>query len=792
VSRVEQLVNLGIEAFQTGRLDDAAGYLTNALAAQPDHALANNCLGIVRRVQGDYPGAITCYERALSADPQYAEAHNNLGVACEATADTARAIQAYEAALRIKPDFAAARNNLGNALTKSNRCQEALAHLREALRLKPEMAAAHNNLGLALSHLGRLSEAEQSFRQALKLDAWSPETYLNLGNVLRAARKLEAATECYCQALQLNTTYSPAHVGVGNVLFDQGRTREAMAEYELALVLQPKLAEAHFGMGNAWSALEADEEAIAAWHRALELRPDYAEAHNNLGTLYHRQSHSVLAEREFLQAVEHKPDLVAAHNNLGNLYREQDRMDLAARSYQEILKRQPDRPLKSLRLSTLCPAVWTDRAAMEEYRARVLAEWKSLEGSHPYQDLSDLLAVANEPPYNLQFLDGDIRPLKEAYARVFRYTGPTYHPRPRSGPIKIGLVVTPTHEVAFLRLIWSALKRLDPSEFQTSILCTRQSDFLLRAALSGTQSQLVALPNAPHKIVHAVREQQFDILYYFEICTDSLNYFLPFFRLAPVQVTSWGIQVTSGIPNVDAYLSSGQVESEEADEHYSERLCRAGTLLTYQTAIDRPVPAKSRESFGLRGDQHVYFCVQHLGKFHPDFDDVLAGILRQDPRGVVVATQDKHGFGARRLRERFNATIPDVADRIVFLPRQAFQDYVSLALASDVMLDPIHFGGVTTTYDCLSLDKPIVTCPSHFQRGRYTLGCYRRMGIYDCVANSADDYVRLAVRLGTDRDWRQHVSRRIHESQGRLFEDSQAIAEHERLFRDLAHRSRAS
>jgi predicted O-linked N-acetylglucosamine transferase (SPINDLY family) len=64
------------------------------------------------------------------------------------------------------------------------------------------------------------------------------------------------------------------------------------------------------------------------------------------------------------------------------------------------------------------------------------------------------------------------------------------------------------------------------------------------------------------------------------------------------------------------------------------------------------------------------------------------------------------------------------------------------------------------------------------------------MGVLDCVARSAEEYVRIAVRLGSDADWREHVSNRIRESRWRIFEDSEAVLEHERLFRELVLESR--
>jgi predicted O-linked N-acetylglucosamine transferase (SPINDLY family) len=214
--------------------------------------------------------------------------------------------------------------------------------------------------------------------------------------------------------------------------------------------------------------------------------------------------------------------------------------------------------------------------------------------------------------------------------------------------------------------------------------------------------------------------------------------------------------------------------------------------LTYQEPLTAPHPGKSRESFGFSRSEHLYVCAQHLGKFHPDFDAVMAGILRLDPLGRIVGTEDRHGYGARRLRERWQRDVPDVASRIVLLPRLSHADYMSLLAAGDVLLDPLHFGGVSTTYDGLSLCKPIVTLPSSFHRGRYTAGCLRRMGVEQCIARDTGDYIQRAVSLGSDRSLRDQVAAQLRENRARVFQDHQAVEEHERIFRALVPREHRS
>ncbi len=261
----------------------------------------------------------------------------------------------------------------------------------------------------------------------------------------------------------------------------------------------------------------------------------------------------------------------------------------------------------------------------------------------------------------------------------------------------------------------------------------------------------------------------------------TINYLLPFFRLAPVQCTSLGVPGTSGIPQMDYYLSSELLETEEAAEHYTEKLVQLTTLPTYYYRPSLPPELKTRGHFGLANDRHIYLCPQNLLKFHPEFDHSVGEILRRDPRGDVVLIEGPHPHWAELLLDRFRATIPDGVERIRFLPHQSRPDFLNLMVLSDVLLDPFHFGGGNTTYEALALGTPIVTLPSAYLRGRVSFACYQKMGVLDCVASDPQDYVSMAVRLGTDPEYRDTIRSKVLSTSDVLFEDIEAVRQFERF-----------
>jgi predicted O-linked N-acetylglucosamine transferase (SPINDLY family) len=56
------------------------------------------------------------------------------------------------------------------------------------------------------------------------------------------------------------------------------------------------------------------------------------------------------------------------------------------------------------------------------------------------------------------------------------------------------------------------------------------------------------------------------------------------------------------------------------------------------------------------------------------------------------------------------------------------------------------------------------------------------MGITDCIAAGIDDYVDIAVRLGTDPPFRNRVHQAILRCNSALYEDANVVREFERFF----------
>lgn len=195
---VEARCNLGIALRQSGRFDQAIAVLSQVLANHPQIIDAAMNLAEAYRQSGRADQAMQLARRTALANPNHAAAQNALGVLLLANRDFIKALAAFTEAIRLQSDFAEAHYNLGSVLSELNQEEAAIAAFEKALRFQPQMVQAWNNMGNALLNVGRYGECIESQRRAIALKPDQASAHFNLGvalittgNLIEGFREME-------------------------------------------------------------------------------------------------------------------------------------------------------------------------------------------------------------------------------------------------------------------------------------------------------------------------------------------------------------------------------------------------------------------------------------------------------------------------------------------------------------------------------------------------------------------------------------------------------------------------
>ncbi|MCC5615171.1 tetratricopeptide repeat protein [Nostoc sp. CHAB 5836] len=598
---------------------------------------------------------------------------------------------------------------------------------------------------------------------------------------------------------------------LGNVFEHQGKLKAALEAYEQALTLKPDYAEAHYNLGNFFLQKGKVDEAVERYQQVLKIKPDHVDVYHKLGHAFKLQWKLDIAVKYYQQAISLNPDYVDAHNNLGHTLYEQGNLDAAIESYQQALRLNPDCASAKFGIAIgQLPIIYSSFAEIISKRNSYQKALQDLAENYnkatPKVLKKALEGVGSVQPFYLAYQGLNDRDLQETYgitiAKIMASCYPQWSQRinipelKAKEKIRIGFVSRFFYNHSNWKIpIQGWVENLDRSEFELFGYYTEaQSDreTVKAAKIFDKFSQGTLLLE---QWVENIQQDRLHILIFPEFGMDPMTVNLGCLRLAPIQMTSWGHPDTSGLPTIDYYLSSDLMEPENAQEHYTEKLVRLPNLSIYYTPLAIQPQRLSKEEIGIKNDQIMFWCCQSLYKYLPQHDDVFVRIAQDLGNCKFVFIKYEKGnyvlkVFQQRLSRAFGEYGLNYQDYCIFLPRMDTNKFAGTTAIADVFLDSIGWSGCNSTLEAIAHNIPIVTLPGELMRGRHTLAILKMMGIEETIAATKDEYVKIAVRLGQDAGYRQHISQQVSENKYKLYDDLKPVRALEDFFLKVVNKPR--
>ena len=781
---------LGVIAHQLGKNDEAYNLISKSISFRSDLAESHNNLGNVLRQLFRLDNAAESYREAIRLKPDFAQAHNNLGNALQDLDQLEAAMACYRQALLLMPKYSQAQYSLGVALHKSGKSIQAIASLKEALANSPDLAIAHRGLGNLLVELGREKEGIKSYHKALEFDPESAETYSNLGLALQGIGMLDQAVANYRKALSISPNFANAHYNLGNALLESGSMPESLTAYRKAVSSDPNFYSAYNNMGRVLLRLGEVDEAITFFQKALSIQPNYAKAHYNLGIIYRGLGKPDASILNLQKAIHFEPNFSDAHRHLALTFQDKGDIREAIRQIDKALSLEPENDGWKVLRALLLPVILSSQKEIDKVRKALAKSVTKL--CELNLEITDPLSDSGITNFYLAYHDQNNKNLIESIANLHLTTCPglTYKAKHcssvdknRKTMLRVGFLSSFFTNHTITKLTRGIIEHLSRDQFEVILFRSKGKESESSGVLDHSSDRTVLLMGKLEEDRERIEKESLDILFYPDIGMSAHTYFLSFSRLAPVQIVSWGHPDTTGVPNIDYFVSSNLLEDENTSTHYSEKLITLNTLPTFYFRPAKPEITCTRMDFGLPVDTRLYLCPQALFKFHPKFDGILGELLRRDTGGRLVLIDDDRSKNWNKLfLDRFQQSFPDVTSHVIFVSRMSEEQFFSLLSLADVILDIPSFSGGNTSLEAFAMGAPIVTCPGKFMRGRVTTGLYKQMGIPDLIAKDSESYLKLALKVAKNKQFRKIVSDKINANSHKLFERHDTVRELEIFF----------
>lgn len=737
---------------RAGQLDAAAAAYRAVLAREPSNAIALQGLGNLLSQCGAMAQAAECFRQQVEIEPANAAAHYNLGHARKALGQYRAAVESFRQAIALKPDYFQAYNNLGLAWQALGERESAAVCYRQTLAIKPDHAYALNNLGVILLEEKRLEEAADYLRRATQAAPDYAQAFYNLGRVAQAHDDAAQALVLYRRALALQPDYVNVMTRAAELLYKQG-DRASLAE------------------------------AAALYRRAAEREPQQPEHWNGLGVVLQAQGEIEQARRCFIDLTQRFPRYSTAYNNLGILLRRQRQYDPAIAALQTAVRLAPDDVMTLVNLSNTLLEIHRVSDALAVLEPRIGNIDASADAWQAYNDLciarlhqaryAEALAAIDRArelsPGNgtaisntlFASLYDDRLSAAEVSARhrelAARWPRPAVpapwlNSRDAERPLRVGYLSADlrAHPVAYF--LEPILSHHDPARIEA--ICYHsgpRGDAMTERLRQSARGWHECGTWGDEHVCRQVRADAIDILVDLSGHTANNRLGVLTRKPAPIQALYIGYPCTSGIAEVDYLIADARVCPPESDALYSETVLRLEDSFwcfrphpEAPPVAPPPYLAKGYVTFG---------CFNHTPKLSPTTLALWAKLLQIVPDARLMLSAGP--FFDAPTRELFLRRFADLGvapARIEIRPPSALADYLAHYNRVDIALDPFPFNGGTTSCEALLMGVPLVSLAGEHFYSRMGLSFLTSLGLPELVAQSPDDYVRIAGELAADRE----------------------------------------
>ncbi len=766
----EALEGLGLAALHGGRAAEGLDWLEQARRREPSNARVLVHLGIAQRRNGLLAPAIETFERAVALDPQPSTLLN-LARAERAAGRLEPAIATFQRALALKPDAPEGWSMLSNALRLAGRLEPALAAAQQAQTRNPWLGEGHLNAGVALHGLGRLVEAVVAYWAASTFAASRAAALGNLRVALADPRLVQAST------VAPSTSPSTSPSAQAPEPATQQRSGWALVRRVLEA---PGDVAALLTLGMAERAAGRPATAIVCLERALAVE-QRAEVAHELGALAHELGQREPAQRRLLEAFQLATKQAARERELYRRFAawviQQPRFSVGNDAWYEVLERCPDDPFSLINLGvTLQRQGHPSLAARLAQRASAIAPGsvearlnlgsalcdlgRFSEAYAAYRSVLELdptcVGAASNQLFCLHF-DPSVsaEELLDAHvafgARFCEPLAPAALPAARDPErrLRVGYVSPDLRQHPVALFLEPVLAHHDGRAVEVYCYSDAARPDEVSARLAALSSCFVDSRRwSDDELAQRVRADQIDILV--DLAGHTAHHRLLAFarRPSPVQVSWLGYFDTTGLSAIDYRIADPFSVPPGGERWFVEQVVRLPRSAS--CFLHPPAPPPAAPPCLRRG--HVTFgCFNNPAKLTREVIATFARVLRGAANSRLLLAYG--AYDDPELRARYARWLADegiVAERVDFAGHASLPRFLASFAGVDVALDPFPYSGETTALHTLWMGVPLVALEGATTVQRLASRVLRVAGLDDWVADSHDEYVRIALALASD------------------------------------------
>lgn len=220
------------------------------------------------------------------------------------------------------------------------------------------------------------------------------------------------------------------------------------------------------------------------------------------------------------------------------------------------------------------------------------------------------------------------------------------------------------------------------------------------------------------------------------------------YRPAPVQATYLGYFASTGVTEIDYWITDWVLHPPSTDEPAVERIFRLPRC-AFGYGIPGDTPPRNPK-YDL-ATPRTFGYVNNLSKAGRAAVHAWCEILRACPTAKLLLRDRQFGEAEQRSRWRaYFARRGIDPGRVDIQHGLSHAEYLRSLQTIDIALDPFPRTGGTTTADCLWMGVPVVTLAGTRYVGRISASKLTALGLQSLIASTPEEYITIAINLAND------------------------------------------
>lgn len=604
---------------------------------------------------------------------------------------------------------------------------DSIPAFRQVVELLPDRPEGHKNLGLALLDAGCFDESSAEIERAVSLGLKDAATLNTLGAALLGASKPAAAQIPLEESISLDPKNRHAWVNLCRSLSEQGLHEIAVSRAREALKLLPPGADLLMTLGNSLNASGDFAAADLVFGEAAEYLSQKVEQQGcgleeieSLADIYRSQGKISNWIKCCELAATRFSDNVAVHEKLAGAYYSGGRIEGAIAAYQRAIEISPSssRLYSDYLFLSLHDAAISDSELLDRH-LEFGRRWCG--GVNSF----DFAGVKNkEKMLRVGFVSADLR----AHA-MLSFFEPILDELRKSRNVELHAFYVHSEMDSHSDRIskkfhfWSHVFALSDCEL-ADYISERSIDILVDMSGHSGGNRLVAFGLKP----------------------------------APIQVSCWGYPATTGIRQMDYYLTDPTwLLPGRYDSQFTESLCHLESIAVFQPYIESPdvspLPSIRNGYLTIASFNHprkisrpTLLSWSKLLKYLPDARLIVGGLTERDDGRWL--TSELEVLGVSR-------------SRVDIYQRMNMREYLSLHQLADFCINGYPYTGGTTVFHALWMGLPTLTLAGEGPATQTGPSALRKVGLDDWICRSDSELIDKARQIASDVEGLQRVRQEL-------------------------------